>query len=138
MTNDDATDSLRTAERRLQAAQLASDTGTLDELLDGAGRFTGPDGKLYTKDDDLRSHETGHQVLTSLKEEDLRVLATGDTGVTWFLGTLEGSVGGQPLRARLRYTRAWHRGGAGWRIIAAHATFVGEESPGTGDGPRGG
>ncbi|GAA2665142.1 hypothetical protein GCM10010400_26450 [Streptomyces aculeolatus] len=137
MPNDDATDSLRTAERRLQAAQLASDTAALDELIDDAMRFTGPDGSVYTKDDDLRAHETGQQILTSLKEEDVQVFATADTGVTWFLGTLEGSVGGQPMRARMRYTRTWHRDRAtGWRIIAAHASFVAEGSPDTGDGTR--
>lgn len=137
MPNDDATDSLRTAERRLQAAQLASDAAALDELLDDTMRFTGPDGNVYTKGDDLRAHETGQQILTSLKEEDLQVLATADTGVTWFLGTLEGSVGGQPMRARMRYTRTWRRDRAGWKIIAAHASFVAEGSPDTGDGTRG-
>ncbi|WBB63374.1 nuclear transport factor 2 family protein [Streptomyces sp. WMMC500] len=136
MHDHDHTESLRAAERRLQAAQLASDVDALSELLDDEGRFTGPDGHLYTKADDLRAHETGHQVLTSLREEDLRVLATAGTGVTWFLGTLEGSVGGQPLRARLRYTRTWLRDRAGWKIIAAHATFATDTPPGTGDGPH--
>ncbi|AUH40871.1 nuclear transport factor 2 family protein [Streptomyces sp. CMB-StM0423] len=126
MPNDDHAESLRTAERRLQAAQLASDVDALGELLDDAGRFTGPDGRLYSKDDDLDAHRTGHQVLTGLEEEDLQVFATAHTGVTWFLGTLEGAVGGQPLRARMRYTRTWTRDRAGWKIIAAHATFVTE------------
>jgi ketosteroid isomerase-like protein len=129
MPNDEHTESLRAAERRLQAAQLASDVDALDELIDDTGRFTGPDGKLYAKADDLRAHATGHQVLTSLREEDLQVLATAHAGVTWFLGTLAGSVGGRPLTARLRYTRTWRRDRAGWKIIAAHATFV-TDTPG--------
>jgi Domain of unknown function (DUF4440) len=124
MPNDDHTESLRTAERRLQAAQLASDVGALTELLDDALRFTGPDGVLYSKQDDLDGHESGQQVLTRVEEEDLQVLATGHTGVTWFLGTLEGTVGGQPLLARMRYTRTWVHDQAGWRIIAAHASFL--------------
>jgi hypothetical protein len=124
MPNDDHTESLRTAERRLQAAQLASDIGALTELLDDALRFTGPDGVLYSKQDDLDGHKSGQQVLTRVEEEDLQVLATGHTGVTWFLGTLEGTVGGQPLLARMRYTRTWVHDQAGWRIIAAHASFL--------------
>jgi ketosteroid isomerase-like protein len=127
MPNDDHTDSLLEAERRLQAAQLASDVGALAELIADEARFTGPDGKLYSKQDDLRVHETGQQVLTRVEEEDLQVLALAHTGVTWFLGTLEGTVGGQPLVARMRYTRAWsHDRTAGWRIVAAHAAFVGD------------
>ncbi|SDI27184.1 nuclear transport factor 2 family protein [Nonomuraea jiangxiensis] len=127
MPNNDHTESLRAAERRLQAAQLASDVAALSELLDDAVLFTGPDGKLYSKQDDLTVHESGRQVLTRVEEEDLRVLATAHTGVTWFLGTLEGTVNGQPLTARMRYTRTWIHDEAGWRIIAAHATFLTDE-----------
>jgi ketosteroid isomerase-like protein len=134
MPNDDHTESLRAAERRLQAAQLTSDVDALTELMDDAVRFTGPDGNLYTKQDDLRVHETGHQVLTRVEEEDLRVWATEHTGVTWFLGTLEGTVGGQPFAARLRYTRTWIQDQKGWRIIAAHAMFLTDDLVDIGDG----
>lgn len=135
MANDDHVESLRSAERRLQAAQLASDVDALDTLIEDAGRFTGPDGKLYTKREDLRAHETGRQVLTRLEEEDLQALATAHGGVTWFLGTLEGCVDGEPLAARMRYTRTWILDQAGWKVIAAHATFV---TDGLLDGRQGG
>ena len=130
MPNDDHAESLRAAERRLQAAQLASDVDALTELIDDSALYTGPDGNLYSKQDDLRVHETGHQVLTRVEEEDLRVLATAHTGVTWFLGTLAGTVGGQPMTARMRYTRTWVHDQAGWRIIAAHAMFLTDEAQG--------
>ena len=72
--------------------------------------FTGPDGNLYSKEDDLGAHRSGHQVLSRVEESELRVLvtgSTGSTGVTWFLGTLEGTVGGESFVARMRYTRTW-------------------------------
>ncbi|GGQ77756.1 nuclear transport factor 2 family protein [Couchioplanes azureus] len=118
-------DELRAAERRLQAAQLASDVAALDRLLDDRLVFTGPDGNLYGKDDDLRVHRTGTQVIEALHEERLDLVVAGDTGVTWFLGSLRGSVDGVPFAARMRYTRTWIRDDAlGWRIIAAHASVV--------------
>jgi ketosteroid isomerase-like protein len=99
--------------------------GKLTELLDDAVLFTGPDGNLYTKHDDLGAHRSGHQVLTRVEESELRVLVTGSTGVTWFLGTLEGSIGGEPFAAQMRYTRTWARNAeTGWRIVAAHAMLV--------------
>ncbi len=53
------------------------------------------------------------------------MLATGATGVTWFLGTLEGTIGGEPFIARIRYTRtSVHDGQAGWKIVAAHAMIL--------------
>jgi ketosteroid isomerase-like protein len=134
MPTDDHTESLRAAERRLQAAQCASDVDALTELIDDAARFTGPDGNLYSKQDDLDAHESGQQVMNRVEEEDLRLLATAHIGVTWFLGTLEGAIGGQPLVARMRYTRAWtHDGQSGWKIIAAHATFLTDQLLDTGN-----
>ena len=116
---------LRDAERRLQAAQLASDVAALDQLLDDRLVFTAPDGALYGKQDDLRVHRTGTQVIDALHEEDLTVLVAGDTGITWFLGSLRGSINGTAFEARMRYTRTWvFDAEHGWRIIAAHASII--------------
>ncbi|WP_433709577.1 nuclear transport factor 2 family protein [Nocardia sp. CA-084685] len=114
-------DNLQDAERRLQAAQLAGDVSVLDQLLDDRLIFTFG-GDVYTKGDDLELHRTRAQVITKLLEEDLTVLVDGHTGVTWFLGVVEGTVHGTPFSARMRYTRTWlHDNVHGWRIIAAHA-----------------
>jgi hypothetical protein len=84
---------LRAAERRLQAAQLASDVDELDRLIDDRLVFTGPDGRLYGKADDLAVHRSGHQSMTRVDEEELTALVDGRTGVTWFLGSLAGDDG---------------------------------------------
>ncbi|MBB2947358.1 hypothetical protein FB565_007126 [Actinoplanes lutulentus] len=112
---------LRDAERRLQQAQLTSDVEVLDQLIDDRLVFTGPDGNLYSKQDDLHLHRSGQQSMTRVHEEDLHVLVVASTGVTWFLGTVEGSTAGVPFAARVRYTRTWiHTDSHGWRLIAAH------------------
>ena len=125
---------LRKAERRLQAAQLAGDIAALDQLLDDRLIFTfGPDGKCYTKQDDLQVHRSRQQVLTKVMEEDLTVLVEGRTGVTWFLSAVEGTFAGAPFAARLRYTRTWiHDDDHGWRVVAAHASPVDGDSLPTG------
>lgn len=137
IVNRDLSEELRVAERRLQSAQLASDVGELAGLIDDAVWFSGPDGKIYSKQDDLDAHESGHQVLHRVQEEELRVLATPTAGVTWFLGVLEGAVGGQPFAARMRYTRTWIRDEqTGWKVIAAHATLltnITDDQPGPSD-----
>ncbi|MFC6080561.1 nuclear transport factor 2 family protein [Sphaerisporangium aureirubrum] len=120
---DGLTVELREAERRLQAAQLAADAAALDLLIDDRLVFTGPDGRLYSKADDLEIQRTGEQRLTRVDEEDLQVLVDGGTGVTWFLGTLEGVFKGEAFTARVRYTRTWiHSDGHGWRLLAAHVS----------------
>src|SRR5262245_12884165 len=119
-----STESLRAAERRLQAAQLAGDIDALDQLIDDRLIFTGgPDGGRYSKSDDLAGHASHTQVMTKVSEEALDVLVDGSTGVTWFLGTLEGTYAGAPFAVRLRYTRTWiHDSRHGWRLVAAHSS----------------
>ena len=86
MSDVDHTETLRAAERRVQAAQLASDVDALTELLHDALLFTGPDGNLYLKEDDLAAHRSGRQVLSRVEESELRVLVTGSTGLSGFSG----------------------------------------------------
>ena len=108
--------------RRLQTAQLTSDVVALEDLLDDRLIFTGPDGNHYGKADDLDAHRSGNQTMTRLHEEDLTVLADGRTGVTWFLGTLEGTLAGAPFTAHVRYTRTWIHDDRAWRVVAAHVS----------------
>jgi hypothetical protein len=116
-------ESLLAAERRLQAAQLAGDVAVLDELIDERLVFTGPDGQLYSKEDDLRLHRTGAQKMTAVQEEELLSLVDGRTGVTWFVGRLAGTFKGTAFDGRLRYTRTWVFT-SGWKVVAGHASAV--------------
>jgi Domain of unknown function (DUF4440) len=125
MSDPDLVTSLHAAERQLQAAQLASDVTVLDELLDDDLLFTGPDGSLLSKEDDLKAHRSGWQKLRQLDELDLRVRVVGSTGVTWVLMALAGSIGPDSFDGRVRYTRTWtHDAETGWKILTAQATFV--------------
>ena len=124
MSDDASTESLRAAERELQRAQLASDVAALDTLVDDALLFTGADGSLLSKHDDLEAHRSGRQVLRRVEELDLRVRVVGSTGATWVLAGLEGSVDGEPFAARVRYTRTWTHDVSGWTMIAAQATVA--------------
>lgn len=100
--------------------------GELDRLIDDRLVFTGPDGRLYTKADDLRLHGSGEQKMSKVEEEDLTVLVVGNTGVTCFLGTVAGVLSGSEFTARVRYTRTWtHDDAHGWRLIAGHVSAVG-------------
>lgn len=119
----DATAGLLEAEGRLQAAQLAADADALDRLLDDRLVFTGPDGRLYTKRDDLEIQRSGRQRLTRVDAEEVTALVDGTTGVTWFLGTVAGVFLGDEFSQRVRYTRTWVRSDEhGWRVLAAHVS----------------
>ena len=116
---------LRDAEERLQRAQLHSNVAELDELIDERLVFTGPDGRLYGKQDDLGLHAQGRQVMSKVEQHDLRVIVAGPVGVTCFYGWLEGSLDDEPFAAQLRYTRSWLFDDThGWQLLAGHASIV--------------
>ena len=120
----DAVDALRTAELRLQQAQLTSDVAELDRLLHPDLTFVGPDGALSDKAADLSVHRSGAMSLTALDPEDLIVHTIDGVGVTVLTARLTGVHDGQPFDARMRYTRSWAHGPGGWRIVAAQGSVV--------------
>ena len=111
---------IKHAEARLRDAMLASDVEVLDDLLDEALLFCGPDGSLVHKEDDLAAHSSGMQRLTKLEPRELVVeLHDDDLGVVSALVELAGTMGEQPFGGTFRYVRTWRRGHDGaWRILA--------------------
>jgi hypothetical protein len=110
------------AERRLQAAQRDADVETLDALLHPRVVAAGPDGAVFSKEDDLASYRSGTLRITRLIEESIDVQDDGQTGTTRIIATVDAVQAGTEVSARLRYTRLWLRERGRWRVLAA--TFV--------------
>ena len=116
--------SLHEAERQLQAAIRSGDVETLDLLLDDRVVYTGPDGHSLSKEEDLDAHRSRTLSVDVFDQQDLQVTVVGSTGVTHVLAALQGTAGGRPFAARLRYTRTWVHADDTWRVLAAHASSV--------------
>jgi hypothetical protein len=54
----DANPEIASLEDRLRQAQLGADVATLDELIPDDLLFTGPDGQLATKAQDIEAHRS--------------------------------------------------------------------------------
>jgi ketosteroid isomerase-like protein len=116
---------IRHFEGLLRAAQLQSDVTALDELIDDALLFTGPDGALMTKSDDLALHRGGVVQFTALEPRDMRLLVLTDDVVVVALRThLKGSFQNTAFAGDFRATRVWARRGEAWRIVAGHVTAM--------------
>ena len=112
-------------EEELRAAQLVSDVAALDRLISDELLFTGPDGALATKADDLRAHGSGLLRLTSHEPEELRMRRVGDDVVVVALrARLAGVFDGAPFAGTYRYTRVWAREGGRWRVVGGHVSGV--------------
>jgi len=113
-------------EATLRAAQLAADVSTLASLISDDLLFTGPDGQLGTKAQDLEAHRSGVVRFRSHVPEELRMRRVGaDVVVTALRVRLEVAVAGDLVRGTYRYTRVWTREGDGqWRVVGGHVSAV--------------
>jgi ribosomal protein S18 acetylase RimI-like enzyme/ketosteroid isomerase-like protein len=121
-TMTDEHDELRERELELRRAQLASDVAALDRLLDDSLVFTGPDGKIYGKADDLELHRTGAIRIHRLEPSDERIQRFGNVAVVSVRMDMAGTFGGTPFDGPARYTRVWCVRPDGWRIVAGHVS----------------
>jgi ketosteroid isomerase-like protein len=117
-------------EAALRAAQLAADTDALDRLIDDDLLFTGPDGQLATKAQDLAAYRSGAVRFVSHEPRELHVRPVGaDVAVAALRTRVAVQVAGTLVRGTVCYTRVWARQGGGpWRVVAGHVSPVPDEA----------
>jgi hypothetical protein len=113
-------------EARLRSAQLAADVVELDALIAERLLFTGPDGQVGTKAQDLDAHRSGIVRFRAHEPEELRVRRIGgDVAVTALRARLAVEVAGTLVSGTYRYTRVWAReDGEAWRVVGGHVSEV--------------
>jgi ketosteroid isomerase-like protein len=116
---------IEAVEAALRSAQLTADVAALDALIDDDLLFTGPNGELATKADDLAAHRSGLVRFTAHEPQELRMRHVGnDVVVVALRARLTVVVAGQPISGTYRYTRVWARTNGRWRIVAGHVSEV--------------
>jgi ketosteroid isomerase-like protein len=119
-------DEIVALEARLRDAQLSADVEVLDKLIHEDLLFTGPDGQLATKAQDLEAHSSGLVRFRSHEPKELRIRRVGgNVAVVALLAELVVEVAGSPSEGVYRYTRVWSRdNGRDWRVVAGHVSPV--------------
>jgi ketosteroid isomerase-like protein len=112
-------------EARIRAAQLNADVASLDALISDDLLFTGPDGQVGTKAEDLEAHRSGIVRFREHEPEELRVRRVGaDVAVAALRARLAVEVAGSLIRGTHRYTRIWAREKGEWRVVGGHVSPV--------------
>ena len=124
---DGLVDEIVAREAEIRAAQLAADIAALDRLIADELLFTGPDGEVGTKAQDLEAHRSGLVRFRTHAPEELRVRRVGDNvAVAALRARLVVAVAGTLHRGTFRYTRVWAREAGGpWRVVGGHVSEVG-------------
>lgn len=117
-------DGLWARELALRAAQLAGDVRALDDLIDDALVFTGPDGSIYSKQDDLDAHRSAAIRITRLDPSEERIQRFDGFAVVNVRMEMSGTFNGEPFAGSFRYLRVWCQRADGWRIVAGQVSAV--------------
>jgi len=113
-------------EARIRAAQLSADVIALNELISENLLFTGPDGQLGTKAQDIEAYRSGAVKFLAHVPEELRIRRVGvDVAIAALRTQLTVNVAGNLSRGTYRYTRVWAReDNITWRVVGGHVSLV--------------
>jgi ketosteroid isomerase-like protein len=113
-------------EARIRMAQLGADLTTLDDLISDDLLFTGPDGQLGSKAQDLEAYRSGTVKFIHHIPEELRIRrVSADVSISALQAQLTVDVAGSLSRGAYRYTRIWAReDGQAWRVVGGHVSVV--------------
>jgi hypothetical protein len=112
-------------EDRLAAAMLEGDIAELERLIDDDLFFTGPDGNVMTKADDLAAHRDKVLQLDYLERFEGASRAIDSHIIVATKARLSGRFAGSAFAGTFAYTRVWRPFGLGWRVVAGHAAQIG-------------
>ncbi len=113
-------------EARIRMAQLGADLTTLDDLIADDLLFTGPDGQLGSKAQDIEAYQSGTVKFIEHVPEELRIRrVSADVSISALRAQLTVDVAGSLARGTYRYTRIWAReDGQAWRVVGGHVSVV--------------
>ena len=113
-------------EARIRAAQLSADLTALDNLISDDLLFTGPDGQLGTKAQDIEAYRSGVVKFREHVPEELRIRRVGaEVAISSLRAQLTVDVAGNLSSGMYRYTRVWAReDGRAWRVVGGHVSLV--------------
>lgn len=122
---DDDTMIIERHEQALRAAMLTNDVEAMTDLLGDELVFTGPDGQVLCKEDDLSAHRSRLLRLDRLDVHETQAHPIGEMILTTTKATLAGHFGSTPFDGMFAYTRLWRQSDARWRVVAGHAAKIG-------------
>ncbi len=113
-------------EARIRAAQLGADLTELEALISDDLLFTGPDGQLGSKAQDIKAYRSGTVKFIEHVPEELRTRrVSADVAISSLRAQLTVDVAGNLSRGTYRYTRVWAReDGQTWRVVGGHVSLV--------------
>jgi ketosteroid isomerase-like protein len=111
-------------EEDLRAAITKGDTKAYGRIVGDDYVFTNHDAVVRTKAQMVSAYDSGSIKYESVKFEELKVHAYGDTAVVTGRSTVKGQDGGKDISGVSRYTRVYLKRQGSWQLVATQTTTI--------------
>lgn len=109
-------------EAQWQKAELHGDTNTMESMLSDDYLGIYADGTLATKTETLEDTKSGEIRFTRIDTSDRKIRVYGSTAVVVSRAEVQGTINGEDISGRYRYTRVYHRSNGVWKIVSFEAS----------------
>ncbi len=113
-------------EEELRAAIAKSDTKAYGRLVGDDYVFTNQDAVVRTKAQMVSAYDSGSLKYESVKFDEIKVHAYGDTAVVTGRQTVKGQDNGKDLSGQFRYTRVYVKQQGRWQLVATQTGRIPE------------
>jgi hypothetical protein len=115
-------------EHDLANAELKGDTAVIERLEAANYTFTGPDGAVGGKQDDVDDLKTGNFKADAIDLGDLKVRVYGSAAVVNGKATLKNCKWrGKDISGAYQFTDVWARVNGSWQLVAGQSAAVAKQ-----------
>jgi len=115
---------LKKLEAEWNNAEVKKDVAVLNRVLAEDYTDTGPEGAIVTKAQTIASLKSGEDVIASCTLSEMKVRVYGDAAVALYRYQVKEKFKGQDVSGTYQITDVWVKRGAGWQLVASHASKV--------------
>ena len=111
-------------EEELRVAVTNGDMKTYGRIVGDDYVFTNQDAVVRTKAQVMSAYDSGSLKYESIKFDEIKVHAYGDTAVLTGRSTQTGKDNGKDIAGQFRYTRVYVKRQGRWQIVATQSTRI--------------
>lgn len=124
--NSAVAEALGALNRQWMEAYTRRDTAFLDRHMSDDYVGTFPDGTVHDKKSEIEAVASGAIEIMEMTPREMTVRVYGNAAVITGQSSVKARVGGQDMRAELRFTDVWIKRGDRWQAVASQVTRIGQ------------
>lgn len=114
-------------EKEMLDALLKGDASASERYLADTYVFTGPDGMVTDKAQNIADLKSGDLKLQGASLDDVKFHAYGDTAVVNYSSNDKGTYKGKDISGKTRWTDVFVKRNGKWQLVSGHGSRIAEQ-----------